>query len=68
MVGERWTLYVRSGGTFEWVPALRKGERATTRQMASQVPQDECKGVIWQNLDDETGSWVVISKVRTNAR
>lgn len=64
MVGERWTLYVRPGGAFEWIPALRKGERVTTRQEASQGPQDECDGFTWQDVDDETGSWVVITKVR----
>ena len=67
MVGERWTLYCGPGGVLEWVPALRKGERPTTRQDASQGPLDEHAGLTWQDVDDETGSWVVISRVRTKA-
>ena len=67
MVGERWTIYGVPGSTLVWVPALRRGERATTRQEASQVPQNGSDGLTWQNVDDATGSWVVVSKVRRRA-
>ena len=66
MVGERWTICKREDGTYEWVPCLRNGERAVDRVVRSSP--DAVDGVTWQNVDDETGSWVVVLKVHTKAR
>jgi hypothetical protein len=66
MVGSRWTLYGGPGGVLEWVPCLRRGERAADRQEASQaVERADDDGFRVEELDDEEGSWLVISKVRT---
>ena len=57
MVGERWTIYTRLGGSMAWVPCLRRGERAVDLEL--QIT-NQADGIHASNVDDETGHWLVI--------
>ena len=61
MVGERWTVVLHRDGSRVWMPCLRRGERAKVVE-PSTSPGDT--GIHCQELDDENGHWLVISKTK----